>query len=81
MILQYPLSTEKAVRIIEAENKITFIVDRRASKKEIAKEFENEFKVKPLKVNTEIKDNKKIAYIKLKPENSALDIATKLGLM
>ncbi len=81
MILQYPLSSEKIVRIMEAENKIVFTVDRRATKKEIADEFEKQFKFKPVQINTKIKGNKKIAYIKLKAENSAMDIATKLGLM
>lgn len=81
MILQYPLSTEKAVKMIEAENKIIFVVDRRASKKEIAKAFETQFKIKPLSINTMIKSNQKTAIIKLKPENQAIDIATKLGLM
>jgi len=81
MILQYPVSTEKAIKIIETENKLTFVVDRRTTKKDIAKAFQEEFKIKPLTINTQIKNNKKIAYIKLKPENPALDIATKLGLM
>ena len=81
MILKYPLSTEKIVKLIETENKIAFIVDRRASKAQIAREFEKEFKFKPIKINTQIRGSEKIAYIKLKPENPALDIATKLGIM
>jgi hypothetical protein len=32
-------------------------------------------------VKTEIRQNKKIAYIKLKKEFKAIDLATKLGLM
>ncbi len=81
MILKYPVATEKAVKIIETENKLTFVVDRRATKKDIAMAFEKEFKTKPISVNTQIKHNKKIAYIKLRPETPALDIAIKLGLM
>lgn len=81
MILQYPLSTEKSVKMIEMENKITFVVDRRASRKEIEKEFFKEFGVKPLSINVHLKGNKKIAFIKLRQENPAIDIATKLGLM
>jgi len=81
MILKYPISTEKVVKLIETENKLVFVVDRRASKYQIAREFEKEFKVKPLKINTEIRGSKKMAFIKLKPENPALDIATKLGIM
>lgn len=81
MILQHPISTEKAIKMIETENKMAFIVDKRASKAEIMNAFQEEFKVKPLSVNTHIKRNKKIAYVKLKPENQAIDIATRLGLM
>ena len=39
------------------------------------------FKVKVLKVNTLILKGKKKAYIRLAPENPAIDIATKLGIM
>jgi len=80
-ILKYPLSTEKSVRLISAENKIIFIVDNNSNKKQIKEEFEKMFKVKVLKVNTLIQKGKKKAYIKLSPENPALDIATQMGLM
>lgn len=81
MILQYPIATEKAVKLIEAENKITFVVDRKASKAKIKAAIEKEFEVKVDSIKTEVRKNKKIAYIKLKADFPALDIATKLGLM
>ena len=81
MALLKPLSTEKAVRMLEAENKIAFFVDRTTNKKEIKKEMERLFKVKVENVRTEIRNNQKIAFIKLKKENLAIDIATKLGMM
>jgi len=81
MILLYPITTEKAIKAIEAENKIMFVVDRRANKPEIAKEFEKTFNAKVEKVNTMIRKNKKIAIIKLKPETPASDIAAKLGII
>ena len=34
-IIKYPLSTEKAVRQMEAENKLIFVVDRSATKSAI----------------------------------------------
>jgi large subunit ribosomal protein L23 len=80
-ILNYPLATEKAVRLIEAENKITFVVDRRANKAEIKSAIEKEFNAKVVSINTIIKGGKKIAYAKLSKDTPALDIATKLGLM
>lgn len=80
-ILKYPLSTEKSVKLMESENKITFIVDKKASKQEIKKAFEDMFKVKILNVNTSIQKGLKKAYIKLPQDTPAIDIATKLGIM
>ncbi|MEM5829629.1 MAG: 50S ribosomal protein L23 [Candidatus Aenigmatarchaeota archaeon] len=81
-ILKYPYTTEKSVGMIDKENKIVFIVDRKANKKQIKEAFEKLFEVKVEKVNTEItfKGEKK-AYIKLKPEFKARDVATKLGIV
>lgn len=81
MILQYPLRTEKAIKLIETENTIIFVVERRANKSEIKKQIEKDFNVKVKAVNTEIRANKKMAYIKLRSESPAIDIATKLGLI
>ena len=81
MILLYPVSTEKAIKIMEIENKMTFVVDKRASKEAILNAFAEEFKIKPVSVNTQIRNNKKIAVIKIGPENQASDIASKLGMM
>lgn len=81
MILLYPLTTEKAVRLIELENKITFVVERRAKKEDIKKEIEEYFKVKVESIGVRIVKNKKIATIKLKKENPAIDVATKLGMI
>jgi len=76
-----PITTEKAVRIIEAENTLIFLVDRRKNKDEIKKEFEEMFNVKVEKIRTLIKGNKKYAHIKLNKKNPAIDLATKLGMM
>ena len=80
-IIKYPLSTEKSVKLMESENKMIFIVGKKATKTEIKKEFEEMFKVKVLKVSTSVQKGLKKAYIKLPPENPAIDIATKLGIM
>ena len=81
MILIKPLMTEKAVKIIEIENTIMFEVDRRARKPEIRQEMEKLFAVKVQGIRTLIRNNTKIAYIKLKPEFKAINIATKLGMI
>lgn len=80
--LKYPHMTEKSVGMIESENKIVFVVARDADKDKIKKAFEKAFEVKVDKINTEItmKGEKK-AYIKLKPENKAIDVAVKLGIV
>jgi len=81
-ILKYPHLTEKSINLIEKENKIVFIVDPKATKQQIKKAFEEIFGVKVEKVNTQITlKGKKKAYIKLKKEYKASDIAAKLGIM
>jgi len=81
MALIKPITTEKAIRMLELENKITFLVDRRSNKIEIRKEIEKAFNVKVEGVTTMIKNNKKTAIIKLKEGSPAIDVATKLGLI
>ncbi len=81
-IIKYPLATEKAVRIMEMENKLVFIIYPNATKKQVKEAVENAFKAKVLKVNTLFtpKGDKK-AYVKLSSETPAIDIATQLGIM
>ena len=80
-ILQKIKSTEKIIKAVETENVIVFETDKKARKEDIKNEVEDLFKVKVKSVNVHIRKNKKIAYIKLKPEYQAIDIATKLGLI
>ena len=63
-------------------NKIVFVVDKKANKEKIKEAFEKVFEVKVEKVNTQItiKGEKK-AFIKLKPEFKAADVAVKLGII
>lgn len=81
IILEKMKSTEKIVRQIEVENVLVFVVDRAVSKIDVKKEVESLFDVKVAKIRTHTMKNKKIAYVKLKPEFAAIDVATKLGLM
>jgi large subunit ribosomal protein L23Ae len=80
-IVKYPLSTEKSIRIMETHNKLIFVVDIDADKGMIKDAIESMFKAKVTNVKTLIKDGKKRAYVKFSPDNPAIDIATKLGLM
>jgi large subunit ribosomal protein L23 len=80
--LLYPLTTEKALNAIDKHNTISYIVDMRVGKKQIKEEFENIFKVKTERINTTTTmNNTKKAYIKIKKEYKASDIARKLKLV
>jgi len=81
-VIRKAVVTEKAIELIQRENKLTFIVDRRANKHTIRRAIEKLFDVEVEKVNTLItpKGEKK-AIVKLAPDYSALDIATNLGIL
>jgi len=81
-IIKNPIATEKAVRLMEAENKLIFMVGLKTTKPEIKKALEEIFKIKVIKVTTAItSDGKKKAYVRLSPETPAIDIATQMGVM
>jgi len=82
MKVKYPLSTEKSIRLMESENKLVFVVDKKAKKKEVKDEIEKTYKVKIVSVNMFVDSKgRKKAYIKFSNETPAIDIATQLGLM
>jgi len=80
-VIVRPVVTEKAISMVERENKLTFIVDKRATKPDIKKAVETIYEVKVDKVNIVItmKGEKKV-YVKLKPEYSASEVAARIGL-
>ena len=81
-IVFFPLVTEKSVNMIEAENKLTFIVADSANKQDVKRVIQKAYEVKVEKVNI-IRDRKgrKKAIVKLGKENKAQDLATKLGVL
>jgi len=81
-ILKYPLSTEKAINQISRSNTIAYIVDFRATKAQIRKEFEAIFGVKVEAVKTvNTPTNRKKVFIKLAKGYKAEDIAKRLKLV
>ena len=73
--------TERASEIVEKENRLTFIVNRNATKGQIKEAIETLYEVKVVKVNTLITPRgEKKAMIKLSPEYNAADLAVRLGL-
>ena len=81
-IILYPLMTEVTSRLLETENKLVFVVDRRATKRDIKRAVEELYNVKVAKVNTLItREGKKKAFVKLHPGYKAVDVAIKLGIL
>ncbi len=81
-VIKYPLVSEDAVTLIEAENKITFIVDIDASKNDIRRAVEELYEVRVDRVNSVVTpEGRKKAYVKLAPDNRASDLAVRLGIL
>lgn len=81
-IIEYPLNTEKSIRLMESENKLVFVVSLEANKDQIKEALEDEFGVDVIDVNTMVDmQGRKKAYVEFDPEYPAIDIATRLGLM
>jgi len=81
-IIVRPVSSEKAILLIERMNTLTFIVARSANKKQIKEAIETLYGVKVVSVRTLItRSGEKKAYVRLSDEYKASDVATKLGLL
>ncbi len=81
-VIKYPLATEKSIRLMESQNKLVFVVDKKATKQDIKKAIETMFKAKVTSVNTlHAVTGEKRAYITFAKETPAIDIATSLGIM
>ena len=80
-IILRPYVTEKTFDIIERQNKLCFLVDVKASKVKIKNAIETLYQVKVATVNTSITIVGKKAFVRLAPESSATDLASKLGLV
>uniref|UniRef100_A0A9I9DU60 50S ribosomal protein L23, chloroplastic n=1 Tax=Cucumis melo TaxID=3656 RepID=A0A9I9DU60_CUCME len=81
-ILKYPLTTESAMKKIEDNNTLVFIVDIRANKKNIKDAVKKMYDIQTKKVNTLIRpDGTKKAYVRLTPDYDALDVANKIGII
>ena len=80
--IKCPLSTEKSIRLMESENKLIFVVNKKATKTEIKTAIEEIFKAKVVRVNTFVSSKgEKRAYVKFSADTPAIDIATQMGLM
>ena len=81
-VIMYPVMTEVASRILEAENKLVFVVNTMATKTDVKKAVEQLYEVKVSNVNITFTSNgEKKAFVKLHPEYKAVDVAIKLGVL
>ncbi len=80
-ILIKPYITEKTFNLIEKENKLTFIVDEKASKDQIVKALQVLYESEASEVNTARTIQGKKAFIKIKTPEGARELATKMGLV
>lgn len=80
-VIIHPDVTEKSMKLVEAENKLVFVVPTSSGKKAIKEAVEKLYEVKVDKVSTLITPRGiKKAYVKLKPEFKAEEIATRMGI-
>jgi large subunit ribosomal protein L23Ae len=80
--IKYPLTTESAMKKIEDNNTLVFIVDVKSNKRQIKQAVKELYQITALKVNTLIRpDGQKKAYVKLTQDHDALDVANKIGII
>ena len=81
-VIKFPLTTESAMKKIEDNNTLVFIVDIRAGKKNIKDAVKKMYDVETKKINTLIRpDGLKKAYVRLTSDYDALDVANKVGII
>ncbi|KAK9880124.1 hypothetical protein WA026_008639 [Henosepilachna vigintioctopunctata] len=81
-IIKYPLTTEAAMKKIEDNNTLVFLVHTRANKHHIKDSVKKLYDINVAKVNTLIRpDGKKKAYVRLARDYDALDVANKIGII
>lgn len=80
-ILGHPLVTEKAMNLMDFENKLQFVVRDTATKPDIAQAIEERFDVTVESVNTQMTmEGKKKATITLSASDDAGEVASRIGV-
>src|SRR3989344_2540312 len=81
-VIKFVLMTEKAIRFIEAQNRLVFVVDRKAGRQEIKKAVESAFQSRISGVNVMIdQKGRKRAFVKFEKPGEAGEIAIRLGII
>jgi len=81
-VIEYPVITEKAVDLITAHNRLTFIVATRATKAQVKDAVEKMYAVKVKTINLLLDTkNRKKAFVTLAKTSNAQEVANKLGII
>ncbi|KAE9374493.1 putative 60S ribosomal protein L23a [Stipitochalara longipes BDJ] len=82
-VIIHPLNTESAMKKIEENNTLVFIVDIKANKRQIKEALKKLYDIDTVKINTLVRpDGSKKAFARLTADVDALDIAaTKLAIV
>jgi large subunit ribosomal protein L23 len=81
-VIFYPLMTESASLMVERDNKLIFIVNKKAGKADVKRAVEELYEVKVVRVTVQTTpQGEKKAFVKLHPEFKASDVAIKLGIL
>jgi len=81
-VILYPVMSEVASRMLEAENKLVFVVSLKASRNAVKRAVEELYEVRVDRVNIVVTSKgEKKAFVKLHPDYKAVDVAIKLGIL
>jgi len=82
-IIKYAIKNERAARIMESNNTLTFIVDVKATQPHIKEAVVKLYGFPVQKVNTLItfKHYAKKAFVRFKDEGAAVDVASRAGVL
>lgn len=81
-IIKHPLTTESAMKKIEDNNTLVFVVHLRSNKHQIKAAVKKLYDIDVAKVNTLVRpDGQKKAYVRLASDYDALDVANKIGII
>jgi len=79
-IILHAYVTEKSMDEMERQNKLEFVVDRRANRAEIRRAVENTYQCKVEKITVKIVRTGKIATVRFTKDFSAEDIGGRAGM-
>ncbi|MGD1099658.1 MAG: 50S ribosomal protein L23 [Thermoplasmata archaeon] len=79
-IILHAYVTEKSMDEMERQNKLEFVVDRRANRAEIRRAVESTYQCKVQKITVKIVRSGKIATVRFTKDFSAEDIGGRAGV-